>query len=56
MGLSWSSEREKKYFHYTPAYNFTPSYLITKEDSTIEKGHWLGSDRNHYQGKKVRNF
>ncbi len=29
MGLSWSKEREKQ-FLYTPAYDFTPSYLITK--------------------------
>ncbi len=36
MGLSWSKEREKD-FLYTPAYDFTPCYLITREnDSTIK--------------------
>ncbi len=33
MGLSWSKEREKK-FYYTPAYDFTPSFLITKQSNT----------------------
>lgn len=32
MGLSWSKEREK-IFYYTPAYDFTPSYLITKKSN-----------------------
>ena len=32
MGLSWSEEREKKHFFYSPAYNFTPCYLITRND------------------------
>lgn len=33
MGLSWSEDREKKHFFYTPAYTFTPSYLIIKQDN-----------------------
>jgi len=33
MNLSWSSEREKKYFNYTKAYNFTPHYLIVKKEN-----------------------
>lgn len=37
MGLSWSREREEKYFYYTPAYNFTPSYLVVRNDSDISK-------------------
>ncbi len=30
MGLSWSKEREDIFF-YSPAYDFTPAYLITKK-------------------------
>jgi len=38
MGLSYSKEREEKYFSYSTAYNFTPFYLITKKsDNTIKK-------------------
>ena len=33
MNLSWSDEREKKYFDYTKAYNFVPSYLVVREDN-----------------------
>ena len=33
MGLSYSIDREKEHFNYTSAYNFTPSYLITKRDN-----------------------
>ena len=33
MNLSWSKEREKKYFNYTKAYNFTPHYLIVKKEN-----------------------
>lgn len=32
MGLSWSKEREKA-FLYTPAYDYTPSYLVTKKSN-----------------------
>ncbi len=32
MGLSWSKAREENYFYYTPAYNYTPSYLVTRKD------------------------
>ncbi len=32
MGLSWSKEREDKYFFYTPAYDFTPAYLVVRAD------------------------
>jgi len=35
MGLSWSKERERKYFYYTPAYNSTTCYLIAKQKSKI---------------------
>ncbi len=37
MGLSWSKERESKYFNYTSTYDFTPSYLITRKDNTSIK-------------------
>ena len=30
LGLSWSAKRENSFF-YTPPYDFTPCYLITKE-------------------------
>jgi len=33
MGLSWSKKRENEYFFYTPTYDFTPSYLITRKDN-----------------------
>ncbi len=36
MGLSWSAQRETDYFYYTPAYNFTPCYLVTKYNSKIK--------------------
>ena len=36
MGLSWSKERENS-FIYTPAYDFTPCYLITREDEIMVK-------------------
>lgn len=35
MGLSWSKEREEKYFFYSSAYNFTPCYLVTRQEDTI---------------------
>ena len=34
MGLSWSKEREEKHFFYSPAYDFTPSFLITRKENT----------------------
>ncbi|QKF67939.1 BvgS-like domain-containing signal transduction protein (PAS domain) [Arcobacter venerupis] len=34
LNLSWSQEREDKYFYYTKAYNFTPSQLIVKKTNT----------------------
>ena len=37
MGLSWSKEREENHFYYSPAYNFTPCFLITKKDNTSIK-------------------
>jgi len=37
MGLSYSKQREEKYFNYSPAYDFTPSYLITKKYNTSIK-------------------
>ncbi|MCU7835814.1 MAG: transporter substrate-binding domain-containing protein [gamma proteobacterium symbiont of Taylorina sp.] len=37
MGLGWSKERETRYFYYTPAYNFTPSYLVTRRDNSTIK-------------------
>lgn len=37
MGLSWSAERENNYFHYTPAYDYTPSYLVTRKENTSIK-------------------
>lgn len=33
MNLSWSEKREKENFDYTPAYNFSPSYLIVKQNN-----------------------
>jgi PAS domain S-box-containing protein len=33
MGLSWSEEREKEHFFYSPAYNFSPCYLVTKQSN-----------------------
>jgi len=33
MGLSWSEERRGNSFFYTPAYDFTPVYLITKKNN-----------------------
>ena len=33
MGLSWSKHREEKFFYYTSAYDFTPSYLLTKKEN-----------------------
>jgi len=33
MGLSYSKEREEKYFNYSTAYNFTPFYLITQKSN-----------------------
>ena len=37
MGLGWSKERENNYFYYTPAYNFSPSYLVTRKDNLTLK-------------------
>lgn len=37
MGLSWSKDREENHFFYSPAYNFTPAFLITKKDNKIVK-------------------
>jgi len=37
MGLSWSKQREEKHFFYSPAYNFTPCFLITKKDNNTIK-------------------
>jgi ABC-type amino acid transport substrate-binding protein/CheY-like chemotaxis protein len=31
MSLSWSKQREEKYFYYTEPYNFTPTYLIVRQ-------------------------
>ena len=33
MNLSWSKEREKKYFLYTKAYDYSPNYLIVKNNN-----------------------
>jgi len=45
MGLSWSKEREKNHFFYSPAYDFTPCYLITKKaNNSIEN---LTDLKNH---------
>ena len=37
MGLSWSKDREDNHFFYSPAYNFTPCYLITKKENNTIK-------------------
>ena len=37
MGLSYSNEREEKYFHYSPAYSFTPSYIVVKKENNSIK-------------------
>ena len=34
--LSWSKERKEKNFYFTKPYNFSPSYLIVKQNSTIK--------------------
>ncbi|MCK5294023.1 MAG: transporter substrate-binding domain-containing protein, partial [Arcobacteraceae bacterium] len=34
MNLSWSKQREKKYFLYTKAYNYEPNYLIVRKSNT----------------------
>ena len=34
MNLAWSKEREEKYFLYTKAYIFEPSYLVVRENNT----------------------
>ncbi len=31
MNLSYSKEREEKYFYYSSPYHFTPAYLVTKK-------------------------
>ena len=36
MNLAWSSEREEKYFLYSQAYIFEPSYLVVRENSDIK--------------------
>ena len=37
MGLSYSKQREKEHFFYSPSYHFTPAYLITrKNDNEIK--------------------
>ncbi len=36
MGLSYTKEREEKYFSYSPAYNFAPCYLVVRESSSIK--------------------
>ena len=33
MGLSWSKEREDKYFYYTAPYDFTPAYLVVRKNN-----------------------
>ncbi|MEA3289739.1 MAG: transporter substrate-binding domain-containing protein [Campylobacterota bacterium] len=33
MNLSWSKEREEKYFLYTKSYNFEPNYLIVRKQN-----------------------
>jgi len=33
MNLSWSQERENKYFNYTKAYNYKPAYLVIRNDN-----------------------
>ena len=37
MGLSYSKEREEKYFHYTKPYRFTPLYVVTRKDNKTIK-------------------
>jgi len=37
MGLSLSKQREKEHFFYTPAYDFTPCYLIVRKQNTSIK-------------------
>ncbi|NQY95332.1 MAG: transporter substrate-binding domain-containing protein, partial [Campylobacteraceae bacterium] len=32
MNLSWTKEREDKYFHYTTAYNYKPAYLVIRNN------------------------
>jgi len=34
MGLSFSKERERDFFHYTPPYNLTKAYLVVKNSDT----------------------
>ena len=34
--ISWSKEREEKYFYYTKPYDFSPNYLIVKKSSNIK--------------------
>ena len=31
MGLSYSKEREENYFYYTPAYHFSPAYIVVRD-------------------------
>jgi PAS domain S-box-containing protein len=34
LSLSWSREREEKYFIYSSPYHFSPYYLVAKKDNT----------------------
>ena len=34
--ISWSKDREEKSFNYTKAYDFSPNYLVVKENSDIK--------------------
>lgn len=37
MGLSWSKKREENHFFYTPAYDFTPCYIIVRKENNSIK-------------------
>jgi len=37
MGLSYTKEREKRYFYYTKPYSFDPYYLVTRHNNTTIK-------------------
>ncbi len=52
MGLSYSKEREEKYFHYTTPYNFTPCYLVTKNSDVSIKSFNDIKDKTIYLKEK----